>query len=451
MNARPIYPELITGRDDAFSDTAWTVEVGWSLRGHASCDFVNRRLQVPLGTTNIDRLIRAHELVHLRVSPHDIHPLAVHPELSQRALECAEEYRVNLLLQRLDFDVSILSDGSELSAAQRLAANGAWEEVVFFFVATLGTGAEREFLKGLRRVAPQWVKALQIMRRRILSMYARWSALEIGATTREDDQHLPSGFELFCVPLARLMMSVAGSSVPNTPESLRQFRRSLEPGGRRAPSGRFAELVLDDSLDYVAVSRRANARRDRPDVTGTSLRYPSRLLSDPHQRAFARSRRSPGGVVIVDQSGSMDLSNEEIDALLAATPGAFVIGYSHRPGDQGSVANAWVIAHSGLRAKELPHGNVGNGVDGPVLRYALAQRHRGDHVIWVTDGQVTDSNDHPGPSLSRECAEIARRHRVILVRTVSEAVAVLRRGRTSALESPMSYGRVGAAWSQIIV
>lgn len=449
MNARPVFPELITGREDGFIDAPWTIDVGWALRGHASCDFVNRRLEVPLGKTTVDRLIRCHELVHVRVSPYDVHPLAVHPELSQRALECAEEYRVNSILQRLGFDVTSLRDGSELNAAQRLAANSAWDEAVYFFVATMGTGAEKDFLKGLRRSSPQWIKPLQVMRRRIVSMYATWSVDDIGATTREDVHQLPRGFELFCVPLARLMMSVAGASTPQTPDELRKFRRSLEPGGRRAPSQKFADLVLDDSLEYVSVTRRCNARRDRPDVSGTALRYPNRLLSDPHRRAFARSRRAPGGVVVVDQSGSMDLSNEQVDELLAATPGAFVVGYSHRPGDGGTVANAWVIAQRSTRARVIPNGNVGNGVDGPVLRYALAQRHRGDQVIWVTDGQITDSNDHPCEALSLECAELIRRQRIVLVRTVAEAVKVLRLGRPTNGESPQNFGRVGAAWAKM--
>jgi hypothetical protein len=445
MNARPVFPELITGRDDGLVDGPWTIDVGWALRGHASCDFVQRRLEVPLGITPIDRLIRAHELVHVRVSPHDVHPMALHPEIHQRALECAEEYRVNLILDRLGFDVSSLRDGSEVNSAQRLAANGAWDEVVYFFVATMGTGAERDFLKGLRRSAPQWIKPLQVMRRRIVSMYASWSVADIAATSRGDELQLPQGFELFSLPLAQLMMSVAGASTPSGPDELRQFRRSLEPGGRRAPSGHFAELVLDESIEYHSVQRRCNARRDRPDVTGTALRYPNRLLSDPQQRAFARSRRSPGGVVVVDQSGSMDLSSEQVDELLAATPGAFVVGYSHRPGDRGALPNAWVIAQRAQRSRSLPNGNVGNGVDGPVLRFATSQRHRGDQLIWVTDGQITDSNDHPCAALSMECAELVRRHRIVLVRTVAEAVGVLRKGRRQASEPAQSFGRVGAA------
>ena len=145
---------------------------------------------------------------------------------------------------------------------------------------------------------------------------------------------------------------------------------------------------------------------------------------------------------MVDQSGSMDLDPGALDHLLAATPGATVVGYSHRPGDMPGRANAWVIAREGRTARELPGGNVGNGVDGPVLRWAQRIRRAHERVIWVTDGQVTDSNDHPSEALSRECAHLVRTHRIVLVRSLEEATRVLR-GRTHALEPVENFGRVG--------
>ena len=43
------------------------------------------------------------------------------------------------------------------------------------------------------------------------------------------------------------------------------------------------------------------------------------------------------------------------------------------------------------RRRVVPPGNVGNGVDGPALRFALSSRRGREPVIWVCDGQVTDS------------------------------------------------------------
>ena len=437
-----IYPELIVGRSDQFEDSGWRVVPGLALRGHASCDFVNRILEVPLGSTEAERAIRAHELMHVRVSPHDVSPSALLSDVPSRALECAEEYRVNTLIARLGFPVSALTDGSEQTGGERLATNDCWEEAVYFYCATIGTGSERGFLRGVRRVRPQWIKPLALVKKRVEAIAKQHSVEEMGSTSRDSADGLPEGFARVTVAVARTLARAADAQVPTDVNGLRSLRRSLEPGGRRALTGRFAELVMLEGLEYSATAKRPYAKRGRPDVSGVQMRYPSRLLTDPYQRAFASQRRRSGGIVVIDQSGSMDLETDDIDLLLLATPGVSVIGYSHRPGDSSGAANAWLIARDGHRTHEIPGGNVGNGVDGPVLRYALSRRRAGEPIIWVTDGQVTDSNDHPSRQLSAECAELVLRHRIRLARTLVDASEMLQRGLTK-IENLEQFGRVG--------
>ena len=60
-------------------------------------------------------------------------------------------------------------------------------------------------------------------------------------------------------------------------------------------------------------------RRARPSTSGVTMRYPSRLLTDDLQRAFAQ-RTCRGGVVVIDQSGSMDIDPVELSALLCVRP-----------------------------------------------------------------------------------------------------------------------------------
>ena len=45
----PVYPELVTGREDGFGAGAWRVREGSTRRGEASCDLAERILEVPLG------------------------------------------------------------------------------------------------------------------------------------------------------------------------------------------------------------------------------------------------------------------------------------------------------------------------------------------------------------------------------------------------------------------
>ena len=150
-----------------------------------------------------------------------------------------------------------------------------------------------------------------------------------------------------------------------------------------------------------------------------------------------------GGIVIVDQSGSMAIDEEVLDQMLYDVPGVLVVGYSHRPGDRTGVANAWVLADRGRRTRTAPSGNVGNGVDGPILRWAIHQRRGSERVLWVTDGQVTDSNDHPDDALTMECAHLVRRGSIELVATVNEASKNLSNRHASRRSDLSKFGRVG--------
>ncbi|HEY1825410.1 MAG TPA: hypothetical protein VGG21_05555 [Acidimicrobiales bacterium] len=432
-----VYPELASGRfDDAGG--AWTILEGTTFRGGASCNLRDRILEVPLESSDVARVVRAHELMHARVSPHAEVLVRALDDVSARALECAEELRVNTLIARLGFDVSLLRDGTEKPGVSALAESGRWDEVLYFLAAVLGTGAERDLFGAVRRARPTWLAALRAVRKRALQIVS----LEAGAMgdTRLDDEGLPRGYVASTLVLARLLSQCAGARIPQGAEELRAFRRSLEAGGRRPASGRFAPLVFDASPVSIRTRGPRSSKR-RASVCGPVLSYPGRLLTDERRRAFAQRRRERGGVVVIDQSGSMDVSEEELRALLRTAPEALVVGYSHRPGDPGVTANAWVLCNRGVVAEHCPTGNIGNGVDGPVLAWAAAQRRAKEPFVWVTDGQVTDSHDYPDLALTKECATLVRRHRIQLVRELGDLDRALR--VPSSRSAWAAFGRVG--------
>jgi hypothetical protein len=431
------FPEILGARE-GLGLRAWRVRTGSTRRGEASCDLLGAVLEVPLGADDTSRVVRAHELVHAAVSP--VRPVEV-PGASVRALECAEEFRVNHLLASAGFDVARLVDGSERPGGRRLAEAGEWAEAACFLLAVAGTGAEREFLAGVRAGRREWLGALRAIRRRVEEIAASWPGRLVVDTSLDESGH-PRGYLATTAELARLVSAAGAARPPEDPTSLRAFARSLRPGGRRPPSGRFAEAILGE-LELVAGPVRPLARHRRPASSGPVLVRPGRLLTDPRRRAFTRPGRGGGGVVVVDCSGSMELRAEELGAVLAAAPGALVVAYSHRPGDLTGSPNLWVVADRGRRATTWPAGQVGNGVDGPALSFALGRRRAGEAVIWVTDGQVTDSNDHPDPALTDECARLVRRHGVRLVRRLAEVPAALGAGRPLVNGGAGAFGRVG--------
>ncbi len=441
MSGVDVYPELVTGRDDGFDAEPWRIERGSSWRGDASCDLSQRVLRVPWEPDERARVVRAHELIHVRVSPHRREWIESVADIPARALECAEEMRVNTILSRLGFDVDQLRDGTERVGGERLARSGNWSEAVCFLLAVLGTGAERDFVSGVRRGDSGWVAALRAVGARAKVLVRDASADELGATVARVDG-VPLGYGAFTIPLARLVTSVSDARLPRDAESLRRFKRSLQPGARRPPSGHFADLRFAESSLRVR-ARTGGLRHRRPALSGVVLAYPGRLLTDEQRRAFAAPARRHGGVVVIDQSGSMDLDRETLAGLVRRAPDSLIVGYSHRPGDPGFTPNAWLLANRGGVVDEVPSGNVGNGVDGPILGWAIAQRRTGEPLIWVSDGQVTDSADHPDADLARDCARLVRAHRIVMVRSLDEVSEALRLGRR---RRPWSdFGRVGRA------
>jgi hypothetical protein len=138
----------------------------------------------------------------------------------------------------------------------------------------------------------------------------------------------------------------------------------------------------------------------------------------------------------------MDIDEASLSKLLGRAPDALVVGYSHRPGDHALTPNAWILAKRGSVVENIPSGNIGNGVDGPVLEWALRQRHGTEPIVWVTDGQVTDSHDHPDERLTLHCVELVRRHRIRLVKELASAGRALSSGSTPRSEW-RHFGRLG--------
>ena len=388
-------------------------------------------MRVPIAGGVHGRLIRAHELMHARVSP--VAPVIVEawPDLSPRAVECAEEFRVNELLRRIGFDVDELRDGSERLAGERLAATGEWAELACFAAALSGTRALSDLVRGVRRVAGEWAAACRAIERELGGVVRRVPTSSI-ASTALGPAGLPLGFATHTRRLAEVVDLWAAAP-----------RAGVRRTARPRATGTFAPLLLDEAVELdrrvhgACVVRRARA------AYGRRVLRPDRLVTDPARRVFERRASCRGGVVVVDQSGSMAITEHELVSLLAAAPGAFVVGYSHAPGSQ-AVPNAWVLADRGRAASRVRAGNVGNGVDGPVLRFALGRRRGREPVVWVSDGQVTDSTDHADPGLAVECAQLALRHGIQMVTGVPEAVGRLA-ARAAPMERPRLLGRVAAA------
>ena len=147
-------------------------------------------------------------------------------------------------------------------------------------------------------------------------------------------------------------------------------------------------------------------RRERAHDSGSVPRFMHRYNIDG--RIFGRRRKAPGGTVLVDASGSMSLSMEDIEKIITAAPCATVAMYSGR-GDTGSIT---VIARGGHRADvkaiERVRAQVGGGniIDGPALTWLGKQA---EPRLWVCDGYITGCDDRSTAALTTSAFATARR------------------------------------------
>src|ERR1017187_5218360 len=181
MTAGVIFPELLSGREDEEVTRPWTVREGSTTRGTASCNLSERILEVPLGPGAQARVVRAHELMHARVSPHVQHLMKALDEVSPRALECAE--------------------------------------AVCFLMAVVGTGGEKEYLAGIRQGCASWLRALRAIRTRALALLDQQSTTALGST-RLNEEGLPSGYASATLAIARMLTQSLEARGPRTPAEL---------------------------------------------------------------------------------------------------------------------------------------------------------------------------------------------------------------------------------------
>lgn len=430
MTAPTALPELL-GREDE-EHGRWEVHVCAAERGDPRTSVADRIMFVPTGDDEVARVVRAHELMHARVSPgHDWPEWVARSTATERALRAAEEFRVNWLCSRAGFAVKRhLADGTEKAVGERLALRDDWAEAVYFAAACAVTASMTPYLRGIRRHRPAWAPVLRSIEARLVGDAKKIGDADLSATERghESAGLAPFGFrfaEAWAVMLDGLAhtadqtdddrLDVAGDA-PITPGAVEKARSDLL--GNAWPEVRVGRLPL---------TRHAPGglgRHRRPADRGRAPRRINRLLTDPQRRIFDQHRRGNGGVVLLDGSGSMSLSNDDVRRILRAAPGATVAIYACTTGREPE--NLWVLADRGRMAETIPERPNGNGVDVPAIRWAIGQRqHASAPVVWITDGVAHRPDGRYRDRIGVECVDAALAGNVIVRPHVDSAVEAL--------------------------
>lgn len=483
---RTAFPDLLGRRDAPKGEGPWVIHDVPMAPGYAKTAPVDREMYVPTGDTEQERVVRAHEMMHAKVSPAETWPEWLERGLaSEQGLISAEEFRVNELIRRQGFDTKkSLLDGSEKFTGERISEQGLWAEGIYMTAAFAGTARLKPFISGVRKHNGEWADAFRALDVRLRALVKKIPTATL-ASTRDDGGLAPDGFshteqwaallDLLADPPKSPDEDDEGDGSDEEAAVGSDGERKDKSGGKKRASDRRPPVDADTikrmtsprgrgvrgtalvpwvplktgkaTLDRLAPGGLGKKRR--PSDRGRSPRRIHRILTDPHKRIFDATKRGNGGVVLVDHSGSMHFTGEDVLRIVEAAPGCTVATYSavtkreDRP-------NLWVVAEKGKMTSNVPRPQGGNGCDGPALEWAVRQRQRSSSpVVWVCDGVVTGESDQLSDSLTLECIKKVLAHKVIMVRDVDSAVKVLEtlaQGGKPAKWTPPAFQGV---WSKV--
>ena len=455
-------PEML-GRKDV-PGGRWQIETCNARRGEPGTSVVDRYMKIPVDDTEQARCIRAHEMMHAKVSPRNgFGEWAQRGFASLEALTVTEELRVNFLCQQAGFDVKKhLADGGETADGERVAMTSDWRGAVHMAIATAGTASNKLFLNGVRRHNRFWGNALSDISKRAVKEMKKASKYRNFASTEIDKNSgmYPVGFsyveriaewvdrlasiepkEIFEEeqqestessvdegdsndegekPETKVVHSNRGRGRPK--EGTGKKFNSIKVDMHSGPIPSWTELVVERLPMPLHTKGNIGKTRASSNI-GRSPRRMHRMMTDPSMRIFDKVSRGAGGVVVIDNSGSMSLSHEQVKKIVENAPGALVASYSETIHDK---PNMYVLADKGRMVSAVPEQGAGNGVDFPAIEWAVKNRQRSSSpIVWVTDGGVCGKNSGFSESLALQCLKFAKKHNIVIVQHADEAIKEL--------------------------
>jgi hypothetical protein len=183
-------------------------------------------------------------------------------------------------------------------------------------------------------------------------------------------------------------------------------------------------------------------RQRRPADIGRVPIHMSRYATDKY--IFTEQGKRPGGcAVLIDHSGSMSLTMDDIEYVLSLAPGAVIGAYSGR----STTGNLVILAKDGRRISQHDYtqnkAGGSNIVDIPALEWLCKQR---GPRYWVSDAYMTGAHDHGlKPIYYEYVKKLSRKYKIYRIPCVTEERKNLynERGHDhyTSLEAVVSGGR----------
>jgi len=449
-----VEPEMLTREDTEAG--RWAVSQCRAERGEPSTDIINRRMTVPTFDDDLARVIRAHELMHAKVSPAGDWGAWVNRKIAtESALTVVEELRVNTLCSAVGFAMKEnLTAFGDTEIGERVVATKDWKGAVHFAVATAGTIANKQFLTGVRRHDREWGLILLDISKRAHKEMKKINHRELSSTMVHERSGLfPIGF-IHTERIAQWVdMLTDKSPEQHKAEAEAKANAKADAKADKDGSGKHSNVGVEKStnmtgnpfkgitpsepsyqlpywgeliIERLPMPNHSKGNLGKKKVAsnvGMRPRRMHRYMTDPQMRIFDRTVRGSGGVVILDASGSMSFTHEQLMLILENAPGATVAMYT----DKGEGTNCWIVADKGRLVNQLPDVGSGNGVDFPAIEWGYRQKQNTQSpMIWVTDGGVCGPHQNFSDILSMQCITYCKQKNIIIVPHADEAIEQLK-------------------------
>lgn len=345
----------------------------WKIReGSPRCCPKTREMFIDLRVDPQYANVRAHELAHAKFTPANARRPRAIPEM---ILQSVEDGRVNALAESAGISFEGGAPDNWIRGGLLLSKDN-WRALTLMSVAAFSDVDRYATLDLATELG--W-KGHDVLVARSISSQAR-SMLGEHCLPRRAGSPLSYKRTLHVAHwLADRLAEHAKTREPEPGES--------DPGpAGRAPWGTMA--IENPRLDRNALKRLSTI------AEGSIFRAPWRIVTDG---AIFRHKRAPKtGSILLDASGSMSVSADDIARLARTIPAGIVGAYGARRehGILRILARRGQVASS-LDAYHFPGANV---IDGPALRWLATQPAP---RIWISDGCVTGVGD----SSSRSCNE----------------------------------------------
>lgn len=388
----------LTPLPEAIAPGSWDVRAGMPM-----VDLESKQMSVPTANTPAAAFVRAHEMAHVKITPHKpAHELAEEAGISIEAMQSIEDLRVHTFLNRIGVKAAVMEPAENTIPA--LQRNNSLKILASMYVSIWPCAAQRrEFERALQECGKYAEHEQHQIRELVLRVVEFFEALCMGLRA-QNPLATPEGFTTLTAPVARFFDSLFDHDELISATEYGAWAHQNEwQWGRLEPTIRLR-------LTEPKRNKKGGAKLWRED--GVIPTAPYRMTLD--NKIFMRRRRKTiGGTVLIDGSGSMGFSDAQLAELVTAAPGARVAVYAG-VADHGRLV---IVADKGKMATqaalrdafEIENGHYmyGNVVDGPALRW-LAQQP--GPRVWVSDGMVTGQDDQMAHNLRKEAIALMLEH-----------------------------------------